>query len=330
MSTSAQAESPSSVGDEELVARLGSGDENALRVLYRRYASLVFTVAARVVDSSAGEEVVQDVFMTLWRKHEQFDPARGTLKSWLCQVARHAALNVLRRQGRTARETSDDEASEIADESLQPDEALWLAHRQSVLRAAVSSLPEREREALSLAYFEELTHEQIAAALRIPLGTTKTRIRLAMRRLAPVIAAVACATLLVFLWRRAERESSLEARALTVVTSSDVVPLRLEAAPDVPPETHANYRIRPGGTLAVLTASHLPSLEHGQHYVAWMRHDDTWLSLGELDVRSDGSSLLVAEDDALRLHLDEVEVTRESNVGRSPQGPPVVTWPARR
>jgi sigma-70-like protein len=115
-------------------------------------------------------------------------------------------------------------------------------------------LPEREREALSLAYFEELTHEQVAAALHIPLGTTKTRIRLAIRRLAPVIAAAICVAVLVLAWRRAERDAALESRALTVVTSSDVVPLRLEAVPGVPSETHANYRIRPGGALAVLFA----------------------------------------------------------------------------
>src|SRR4051812_13085446 len=125
---SAQVESRSSEGDEELVARLGTGDETALRALYTRYAALVFTVAARIVDSAAGEEVVQDVFMTLWRKHDTYDPKRGALKTWLCQLARHAALNVRRRQGRD--HEVDEPTSEIADESLEPDEALWMAHRQ--------------------------------------------------------------------------------------------------------------------------------------------------------------------------------------------------------
>jgi RNA polymerase sigma-70 factor (ECF subfamily) len=325
---SAQAESLSSDGDDELVARLGMGDETALRVLYIRYAALVFTVAARITGSAAGEEVVQDVFMTLWRKHDTFDPKRGALKSWLCQLARHAALNVRRRQGREASNSDVADASEVADDSLEPDDALWMAHRQSVLRAAVNALPEREREALSLAYFDDLTHEQVSAALRIPLGTTKSRIRNAIQRLAPAIAVVAGATLLVFLWRRAEREASREERALVLVTSSDVAPLRLEAAPGTPSDAHANYRTRPGGALVVLTVSHLPPLEPGEHYVGWVRHDVTWVSLGELSMRSDGGALHVAEDEALRAKADEVQITKEREVGATPRGTVVVAWPA--
>src|SRR4051794_11532198 len=100
--------------DDELLARLVGGDESALRALHRRHAALVFTVAARFVDPSAAEEVVQDVFMTLWRKHDHFDPKRGALATWLRQLARHAALNVLRRQRRAAKET-DDEPNDVAD-----------------------------------------------------------------------------------------------------------------------------------------------------------------------------------------------------------------------
>ncbi|HTB72747.1 MAG TPA: sigma-70 family RNA polymerase sigma factor, partial [Polyangiaceae bacterium] len=176
------------LADSELVARIGRGDERALRTLHRRYASLVFTVASRVVDAAAAEEIVQDVFMTLWRKHETFDPARGTLKAWLGQIARRRALNVLRSRRRGA--ATGDGVEEIADEALEPDEALWTAHRQSALHAAIDALPDAQRRALSLAYFDELTQEQVAAALRVPLGTTKTRIRSAMRRIAPVVAAL--------------------------------------------------------------------------------------------------------------------------------------------
>jgi len=89
--------------DEALVARLGLGDEDALRALHHRYAALVFTVAARFVDAATAEEVAQDVFVTLWKKHETFDPARGAFKSWLVQIARRRALNELRRSSRTTR-----------------------------------------------------------------------------------------------------------------------------------------------------------------------------------------------------------------------------------
>ncbi len=327
---SAEADTAEGATDAELVARLGRGDERALRALHRRHASLVFTVAARVVDAAAAEEVVQDVFMTLWRKHETFDPARGAFKGWLCQVTRRRALNALRSRGRRVTQT-DDDAEEIADEALEPDEALWRAHRQSALHAAVDALPDAQRRALSLAYFDELTQEQVAAVLRVPLGTAKTRIRLAMRRIAPALALVAGAGLLVLLWRRKDLTSEREAReerALTMVTSSDMVALHLGPAEGVPPETHGGYRSRPGGTMAVLTASHLPPLPAGERYVGWVRHDAVWLSLGELEVRPDGGSLLLAEDASLGAAADEVEITRESIVGPAPQGAPVVVWPA--
>ena len=322
----AHPDSPEVPTDPDLVARLGQGDERALRTLHRRYASLVFTVAARVVDAATAEEIVQDVFMTLWRKHEAFDPARGALKTWLCQVTRNRALNALR--GRKSKEIHE-EAEDVADEALEPDEALWRAHRQSALHAAVDALPDAQRRALSLAYLDELTQQQVAAVLRVPLGTTKTRIRLAMRRIAPALAALAGAGLLLFLWRRSERiteRAAREERALTMVTSSDVVARHLGAVEGVPPETHANYRARPGGTVAVLTASHLPPLPAGERYVAWVRQDAVWRSLGELDVRPDGSSLLLAEGPALGAGADQVEITRESTVGPSPQGAPVVVW----
>ena len=219
---------------------------------------------------------------------------------------------------------------EIADEALEPDEALWKAHRQSALHAAVDALPDAQRRALSLAYFDELTQDQVAAVLRVPLGTTKTRIRLAIRRLAPAIALLLGAGLVLVLWRRKELVTQREAReerALVMVTSSDVVALHLVAAPGVPPEAHANYRARPGGTVAVLTASHLPLLPAGEGYVGWVRHGAIWRSLGQLDLRPDGGALLLVEDTALAQGADAVSITRESTVGASPEGAPVVQWP---
>ena len=327
---SAQPDTSETVSDGDLVARVGQGDERALRSLHRRYAALVFTVATRVVDAAAAEEIVQDVFMTLWRKHEAFDPARGALKPWLCQVTRRRALNVLRSRGRSPDEGADG-IEDVADDALQADEALWGAHRRSTLRAAVAALPEEQRRALSLAYFDELTQEQVADVLQVPLGTTKTRIRLGMRRLVPAVAVLLAAGLALFAWRRkevaAEREAR-EERGLTMVTSSDVVTRHLVAAAGTPPETHGNYRARPGGAIGILTASHLPPLPAGERYVAWIRQGTAWRSLGEIAVRPDGGALLLAEDASLAQGAEAVEITRESTAGTSPQGPLVVSWPS--
>ncbi len=105
-----------------------------------------------------------------------------------------------------------------------------------------------------------------------------------------------------------------------MVTSSDVVAHHLAAAAGTPPETHGNYRARPGGTIGVLTASHLPPLPAGEHYVAWVRQGTAWRSLGELAVRPDGGALLLAEDAALAQEAEAVEITREPTAGASPQG----------
>lgn len=314
--------------DESLVARLGAGDEEALRTLHQRYAALVFTVAARFVDAATAEDVVQDVFVTLWKKHASFDPARGAFKSWIIQIARRRALNELRRR-RGPREERDDALETLPDDSLEPDEAQWLAHRREVIRAAVDALPIAQRQALSLAFFEELTHEQIAATLSAPVGTTKTRIRLGLKRLAPVLVVALAATALFLVVRRREDSAARNEGALRMVTASDVVPLRLEATPAVPHEAHGNYRTRPGANVAVLTTSHLPKPVAPESYVAWARGAGSWRPLGSVVVENDGRSLLVIPIDPAAPPPEELRVTRESTPPKDqPRGPTVLAWPA--
>ncbi len=319
------AQSSPAPSDTELASRLAGADAAALRLLHRRYAALVFTVASRIVDAGAAEEVVQDVFMTLWRKPSSFDPERGALATWLRQVARNAALNVRRR--RTG--ASVDEADARVDEALPADEALWEAHRRSVLRAAVDALPAVQRDALSLAYFDDLTQEQVAAALKVPLGTTKTRIRLGLRKLATLVAAAVALTLVYLGWRRSAREAAKTEEALVMVTASDVVPLRLAAAPGIDPAAHATFRARSGSTLAVMTASHLPPLGAGERYAVWARREGAWQRLGTLDRREDGRwlTVLTSVDDATS--IDALEIGKEPRADASVRGSAVVTWSAR-
>ena len=314
--------------DESLIARLGQADEGALRELHRRYASLVFTVAARLVGGAAAEEVVQDVFMTLWRKSASFDPARGSLRPWIVQVARRHALNGLRR---TKGDASGDDGmlEHIEDDGVAPDEARWLIHRQAAIRAAVDALPETQRRALSLAFFDELTHEQVAQVLGTRVGTTKTRIRLALKRLAPVLlAVVAVGAVVILVWRREER-TTLDEDALKMVTASDVLPLRLAATSLAPPEAHGTYRARSGARVAVLTTSHLAALAGADTYVAWVRRGEVWRRLGRAEIESDGRSVLVSAIEPDGSAPDEVRVTREATAdGAAPRGPAVLVWSA--
>ena len=328
MSALADPQSLRTETDEDLVAGLGRGDEAALRALHRRYAARVFAVAVRFVDAASAEDVVQEVFVTLWNKHETFDPTRGAFRSWISQIARRRALNKLRgKHGRP--EDGDDVLAEVADDALPPDEAHWLARRQAVIRAAVDALPAEQRRALSLAFFDELTHEQIAAVLRTPLGTTKTRIRSALKRLAPALVAILAVTIVVLVARRREESGSRNGQALKMVTASDVVPLRLAPAPGAPANAHGSYRARSGASVAVLTTSHLPTLATSESYLAWAHGANGWRLLGPVVIEDDGRSLLVSLVDATATMPDAMRVTRESgSPGDVPGGAIVLAWPA--
>ncbi len=293
------------------------------------YAALIFTVAARVLDVGSAEAVVQDVFLAIWTRRETFDPNRGSFKGWITRIARNRALNEVRRQRGAMRE-SDETLASVADDALEPDETLWAEHRRAAIRAAVAVLPAQQRAALSLAFFDELSHEQVAAALSIPVGTAKTRIRLALKRLAPVLAAALIGAALAFAWRRSDDRQARDERALRVVTSSDVVPLRLALVDGAaaPADAHGQYRARPGGDLAVVTTKHLPPITGSARYVAWVAHGPRWTALGALEMASDGSSLTVFENSAVTVAPDEVRVTRETSISDAPHGATVIAWNA--
>jgi RNA polymerase sigma-70 factor (ECF subfamily) len=315
--------------DEQLVRRLGAGDENALRVLHRRYAALVFTVCVRHLDMAAAEDVVQSVFLTLWRKHHTFDPARGSFKSWIVRIARNRALNHLRSNQSRAHH-GEEALVELADESLEPDELQWLEHRRAVIRAAVDALPPAQRQALSMAFFDELTHEQIAAVLGTPLGTTKTRIRLALRRLGPGLLVLLAAALVALALRLHEERAVRNEQALRMVTASDVVPLRLHAGAGLAADSHGSYRTRPGAHLAVLTTSQLPALTSSESYVAWAHRPSGWHYLGTVVVEGDGRSLLVCDSDPAAAP-DAIRVTVETGEAKSgPRGSVALEWSVER
>jgi RNA polymerase sigma-70 factor, ECF subfamily len=167
--------------DAALIARLRAGDEAAMGDLYDRYSGVVYGVALRVLGNTmTAEDVLQEVFLQLWRNPQAFDADRGRLAPWLAVIARNRAIDLLRRR---PMEDDIDELPISTGIDLE-DEA---AERMAIdkVRGALGQLPQDQRKLLEMAYFEGMTHSEIAARTGDPLGTVKTRIRsglLALRK----------------------------------------------------------------------------------------------------------------------------------------------------
>jgi RNA polymerase sigma-70 factor (ECF subfamily) len=324
-------------GDDEVMRAVAGGSAEALGMLHRRFAPLILRIAVHTLDRAAAEDLVQEVFLAVWRNAGRFDPERGTARSWILQIAHFRLLNELRRRSRQPEIVPDPEGlvlSGFPTNDPEPAETAWKQDRRAVLKSALEELPPPQREALGLAFFDDLTQEQVAAELGVPLGTAKTRIRSGLQRLrstlGPQWAALAALCLLAALGIRYQSEhATMERydRALSMVTASDSVNLRLGAAPGTSEETHARYRARPGVAIAVVTFSKFPPAPAGQIYETWARHGATWTSLGSVAPDAEGSGRLIAEDGALAIFPDELKVTIEPRAGSAaPSGRVVVAW----
>ena len=162
-----------SVSDAEIIARIFSGDECAMALLYDRYSNIVYAVALRVLsDGSAAEDILQDVFMQLWRTPQAFNASRGSLATWLAVIARNRAIDQLRKK------RPEVEAVETVI-SVDPELESAADRCQAIekVRAVLAGMPGEQRAALEMAFFEGLTHAEIAGKTGQPLGTVKTRIR---------------------------------------------------------------------------------------------------------------------------------------------------------
>ena len=161
------------VDDAVLLTRMGQRDENAMEEIFRRYSGAVYSVALRVLrDRGQAEDVLQEVFLQLWRHPVAFAQQRGSLGGWLVVVARNRAIDLLRRR----KLTDPVEEGALASSLNVADEAERNTTMQKV-RQAIAGLPDEQRKTLELAYFEGLSHTEIASRTGDPLGTVKTRIR---------------------------------------------------------------------------------------------------------------------------------------------------------
>jgi RNA polymerase sigma-70 factor (ECF subfamily) len=164
------------VDDAESLTRIGRRDENAMEDIFRRYSGPVYSVALRVLhDTGQAEDVLQEVFLQLWRNPTAFDQDRGSLGAWLMVIARNRAIDLVRR-----RKPSDSVDDVVLASSINvADEAERNVMMEKVHRA-LAELPSEQRKSLELAYFEGLSHAEIASRTGDPLGTVKTRIRQAL------------------------------------------------------------------------------------------------------------------------------------------------------
>jgi RNA polymerase sigma-70 factor (ECF subfamily) len=323
--------------DEELMHQLAGGHDEALGVLYDRYATRIRALAAHTLDRGTAEDIVQDVFLAVWRRASTYDSQRGTFRPWVYQIAHYRILNELRRRKhRPTAEFDPDGAglSELPSPAPGPYEAVWREEQRAGVQSALEGLPGSQREALSLAFFGELSHEQVAATLQLPLGTAKTRIRSGMRKmrvmLAPLVAALVVGVVgslipLGVLHQRDQAARKIDDQAVALLTASDTVAIRLVAAPGESPAAHGTYRGRSGSEIAVIGLSHLPPLVPHRAYRIWIQHGGAWRSLGSVRPDVTGHAHLIARGAALTTLPEAVKVTLETGAeSTAPIGPTVV------
>ena len=173
------------VPDSALIERIMAQDENALSAVYDRYSGMVFSVLVRILkDSQAAEEVLQDLFLQLWREAQRFDSSRGSLPAWLMVIARNRAISRLRGRNRRALvETSEELPTGYAPWLDNVEQEAARAEMVGKVKAAMREMPREQRQVVELAYFEGMTQTEIAAHTGTPLGTVKTRMRTAIQSL---------------------------------------------------------------------------------------------------------------------------------------------------
>jgi RNA polymerase sigma-70 factor (ECF subfamily) len=176
--------------DKQILELIATRDRGALDDLYRRYSNTVFSLSMHMLrERGAAEEVTQDVFFNVWRRAGSYYASRGTVTAWLFSIAHHRAIDELRKRRRdqTHVQHGVDLSNRPSNGDGDPVEYAKLQFEQSYLKAALSNLRPEQREVVVLAYFGGLTHSEISKSLGQPLGTVKTRMRLAIKKLKEIL-----------------------------------------------------------------------------------------------------------------------------------------------
>ena len=177
----------SALEDRELMSLIEEQDREALEALYARYSGPVFSLAMQMLrDAGAAEEVTQDAFFNVWRRASSYRSDRGKVTAWLFSIAHHRVIDEVRRRKRREQAHSSQDVgllSCLADDSGDPERFAIGRMRRSEIKEALSGLRPEQRDVVILAYYGGLTHSEIAKKLDQPLGTVKTRMRLALKKL---------------------------------------------------------------------------------------------------------------------------------------------------
>ena len=166
------------------LARVAAGERNALQTVYRLTSAKLFGVCLRILnDRAEAEDVLQEVYVTVWQKAADFDPKRASPMTWLITIARNRAIDRLRASGQTRRMQPIEEATDVADAAPLATSILEDAEANAKLRGCLGGLAEHEQKALRGAFFDGNTYEELAARMSVPLGTMKSWIRRALVKL---------------------------------------------------------------------------------------------------------------------------------------------------
>ena len=178
--------------DEQLIAAICKGEETAIEALYERYYRYAYTLAYRILrDSGAAEDIVQDAFLSIWRKAPSYQAQNGSVQSWIQAIVRHRAIDKIRASAhRDYQWTPLQVDNEQDPPSEQPDvwEQAWQSEQHRIIREVMEQIPSEQRMVIELAYFGGFTHAEISQQLEIPLGTVKGRMRWGLQKMKTLLA----------------------------------------------------------------------------------------------------------------------------------------------
>ena len=178
--------------DEQLISAICKGEEYAIEILYERYHRYAYSLAYRILsDPQAAEDIVQDTFLSIWRKAPSYQAQHGSVHSWLQAIVRHRAIDKVRAAAHHDHQWNPiqvDNEQDPPDEQLDVWEQTWQCEQHRIICAVLDQIPAEQRVVIELAYFGGYTHTEISEQCHIPLGTVKGRMRLGLQKMKILLA----------------------------------------------------------------------------------------------------------------------------------------------